>query len=73
MHFLSSYGDHKVELLRASLKVQKGCTKVNIKLVEDFDVESIPFKFQQHDSCNLCYRATQHPPTHAGNDNNPPV
>ncbi len=50
--FLQSYCVHKAAWSWASLKVQKGHTKVNVELVRHFDVEKIPIKLQ-HDTGNL--------------------
>ncbi len=44
--FLQSYSIHKAAWPWASLKVQKGHTKINVKLVRDVDVENIPIKLQ---------------------------
>ncbi len=44
--FLQSYCFHKAAWPWASLKVQKGHTKINIKLIRDFDVENTTFKLQ---------------------------
>ncbi len=49
--FLHSYRVHKAAWPLARLKVQKGHTKVNVKLVRDFYVESIQVKL--HDTGNL--------------------
>ncbi len=50
--FLQSYRFHKAAWPWASLKVQKGHTKVNVELVQDFYVEIIHVKLQ-HDTGNL--------------------
>ncbi len=52
MQFLQSYRVHKAAWPWASLKVQKGHTKVNVKLVRDFYVENIHIKLQ-HDTGDL--------------------
>ncbi len=44
--FLRSYCIHKAAWPWASLKVRKGHTKFNVKLIWDFDVENIPIKLQ---------------------------
>ncbi len=49
--FLQSYRYHKAAWPWASLKVQKGHTKVNVELVWDFYVENIHVKL--HDTGNL--------------------
>ncbi len=50
--FLQSYHVHKAAWPWASLKVQKGHTKVNVELVQTFYVENIHVKLQ-HDTGNL--------------------
>ncbi len=50
--FLQSYRVHKAAWPRASLKAQKGHTKVNVELVREFYVENIHLKLQ-HDRGNL--------------------
>ncbi len=50
--FLQSYRFHKAAWPWASVKVQKSHTKINIKLVQDFDVENTTIKLQL-DTCNL--------------------
>ncbi len=50
--FLQSYRVHKAAWPSDSLKVQKGHTNVNVKLVRDFYAENIHVKLQ-HDTCNL--------------------
>ncbi len=74
--FLQSYCIHKAAWPWASLKVQKGHTKVNVKLIRDFYVENNHIKLQ-HDTGNLWrvivftrFRTLQ--PTHPSNDNTPP-
>ncbi len=44
--FLQSYRFHKAAWSWASLKVQKGHTKINIKLISNFDVENTTIKLQ---------------------------
>ncbi len=46
MQLLQSYYVHKATWLWAILKVQKGHTKVNIELIQDFDVENTTIKLQ---------------------------
>ncbi len=48
MQLLRTYHVHKTTWLWASLKVHKGHTKVNVKLIRDFDVENISINLQ-HD------------------------
>ncbi len=50
--FLQSYRFHKVVWPWASLKVQKGHTKINIQLICDFDVENTTINLQL-DTVNL--------------------
>ncbi len=50
MQFLRSYCVHKATWPCTSLKVPKGHTKVNIKLIWYVDVENIPIKLQHHTS-----------------------
>ncbi len=50
--FLQSYRVHKAAWPWASLKVQKGHTKVNVELVRAFDVENIHVKLQ-HDTVTI--------------------
>ncbi len=45
---MRSYHVYKTTLQLASLKIHKGHTKVNVKFVQDFDVENIPINLQ-HD------------------------
>ncbi len=52
MQFLQSCRVHKAAWRLASLKVQKGHTKVNVELIWDFYVENIYVKLQ-HDTGNL--------------------
>ncbi len=52
MQLLWSYRVHKTAWPWTSLKVQKGHTKVNFKLIWDFDVANIPIKLE-HDTGNL--------------------
>ncbi len=58
---------------RASLKVQKGHTKVNVELVRDFYVENIHVKLH-HDRGNqrrvIAFTRFRTPSAHPGNDNN---
>ncbi len=49
--FLQSYRVHKAAWPWASLKVQKGHTKVNVEFIQDFYVENIHVKL--HDTGNL--------------------
>ncbi len=44
--FLQSYRFHKAAWPWASLKVQKGHTKINIELIRDLDVENTTIKLQ---------------------------
>ncbi len=44
--FLQSYRFHKAAWPWATLKVQKGHTKINIELIRDFDVENTTIKLQ---------------------------
>ncbi len=48
IQLLRTYHVHKTTLLCASLKVHKGHTKVNVKLVQDFDVENILINLQRY-------------------------
>ncbi len=50
--YLRSYRIHKVAWPWASLKVQKGHTKITIDLIQDFDVENTTIKLQL-DTSNL--------------------
>ncbi len=50
--FLQSYRVHNAAWPWASLKVRKGHTKFNVKLIQDFYVENIHVKLQ-HDTRNL--------------------
>ncbi len=50
--FLQSYRVHEEAWPWASLKIQKGHTKVNVELVRDFYIENICVKLQ-HDTGNL--------------------
>ncbi len=53
MQLLRFYRIHKATWLWASLKVQKSHTKVNIELIQDFDVENTNIKLQLDTTGNL--------------------
>ncbi len=48
MQLLRTYHVLKTTWPWTSLKVHEGHTKVNVKLVQDFDVENIPINLQHH-------------------------
>ncbi len=45
---MRTYHVHKTTLPWVSLKIHKGHTKVNVKLVQDFDIENIPINLQHY-------------------------
>ncbi len=51
MQFLVSYGIHKVTWPCTTLKIQKGHTKINVKLLCDFGVENNPVRLPNN-ACN---------------------
>ncbi len=51
MQFFRSYCVDKAVWTWASLKIQKGHRKVNVKLIWDFGIENVPVKLQ-HGTCN---------------------
>ncbi len=77
MQFLS-YRIHKAAWPGGGLKLQQGHAKVNIELIQSFDVENTTIKLQLDTTNIWSYRiykvlGTAWPPAHPGNDTTPPA